>query len=66
MTERAILDEIQSIAALPPEEMTLEDAMRSHDLKTTLGIFSRARLPPKSTDESAMPRFGIGRTGVFE
>lgn len=45
MTERAILDEIQTIAALPPEEITFDDAMRSNYLRNCLAVIASARQP---------------------
>ncbi len=44
MTERAILDEISTIAALPPEEITVEDAKRCLNLKDCLRVISAARM----------------------
>jgi hypothetical protein len=50
MTERAILDELSAIAALPSEEMTLEDAHRAHHLKGCLVVIDRTRQPAGSRD----------------
>ena len=69
MTERAITDELQTIATRDPEEMTLNDALRAEHLRWCLASIAKARRPAKSVEESAAPGAPLvvaGRVGVFE